>query len=400
MFQDRSSSGEPDPRSSILTAVVGDRRAEVELLLAASRPHADEAIQSRIAYLASTDIDWDYVAMQAVAHGTTALLYSNLRRAGVQIQTAEMKRLDHMARESANRSLYLLGELLKILAAFENAKIPAIPLKGATLAVTAYGDVSCRQFSDLDVLIQERDISRAREVLARLGFRCVHHSDWIEPYMRFGHELDFISSDGTVQVDLQWRFAKKWLSLPVDALTVWDHASSATIGGQSLRQASLEDTLLILCCHGYRHRWSRLKWIVDVAAFLHRFGERLDAIRLFERTQAHGGRRMVMLGLWLAQEVAGSVLPLSIQRSFAMDPKVECIGRAIIERLFDVPLAGPRGSHGLIAAVAFHLRARERLRDKLPAFVPLLSQVAYILRRQARHHAQRFLAVSSRICPP
>jgi hypothetical protein len=65
--------------------------------------------------------------------------------------------------------------------------------------------------------------------------------------------------------------------------------------------------------------------------------------------------------------------------------------------LFDVPL---RGSHGLIAAVAFHLRARERLRDKLPAFAPLLSHVTYTLRRQARHHAQRCLAVSSRICPP
>jgi Uncharacterised nucleotidyltransferase len=347
------------------------RRAEIELLVMASRPYTDQAAREKIASLASSSIDWQYVRMQAARHGISALVYFNLCSAGIPRHTADIERLARMARASANRSLYLLGELVKILAALEDQQIAAIPLKGPVLAVTTYGDVSRREFSDLDILIQERDIARARDMLASMGFRCAHHNDWIEPYLFFGHELDFVSNDGTVQVDLQWRFAKKWLPFPVDPATVWDHSVGVTVAGHTLRQPSLEDSLLILCGHGYRHCWSRLKWIVDISAFLQKFGNQIDEIKLFEQARKCGGLRLLALGLWLAQELGGSHLPPGIRRRCVMDSHVQALERAIVDRLFDDGPIGPRGSFGLLSTIAFHLRARERFGDKLPILAPL-----------------------------
>jgi hypothetical protein len=125
---------------------------------------------------------------------------------GLRLDAAQVAPVVRIARDTANRNLYLQGELIKILAAFQTHHIPAMPIKGPVLAMTVYGDLACRQFSDLDLLIHEHDIAQARALLARAGFRCIRHPQWIEPYLSFAHELDFIRDDGDIHVDLQWRF--------------------------------------------------------------------------------------------------------------------------------------------------------------------------------------------------
>jgi hypothetical protein len=53
----------------------------------------------------------------------------------------------------------------------ESYEIPAIAYKGPTLAVSAYGNLSLRQFGDLDILVQDRAYERARQLLIKQGFR-------------------------------------------------------------------------------------------------------------------------------------------------------------------------------------------------------------------------------------
>jgi len=373
-------------RESLAQSGADARCAEIELLLLGSRPHPDQYAWTRISALATGGLDWGYVTRQAVHHGTAALLYSNLCKAGVPAHAVELAQLKRIATDAANRSLYLFGELLRITAALEHAGIPAMPLKGPILAVTAYGDVSLRDFSDIDILVGEQDLHRARDVLLRLNFRCRHHKNWVEPYLLFGHELDFISPDNAVQVDLQWRFAKKWLSLPVDPIGVWSDVRSTTVAGQILRQPSPEANLLVLCGHGYRHAWSRLKWIMDISAFVHRYGDELDTTRLIAHARARGGLRLLSVAVWLAREVGGSAMGTLLERCCNEDGTVERLGRSIKNGLFAESSTGPRGSGGFLHTIVFHWLARERLKEKLPSARPLLTHAAYILRRQVRHH--------------
>jgi hypothetical protein len=367
-------------------------RAETALLMLAARPYPDQATQEAISHFLSSAIDWDYVCLQAARHGISALVYSNLCAAGMECSATQVAPLAQNARASANHGLYLMGELVKLVEAFGRVQIDVIPFKGPVLAITAFGNVSCRQFSDLDLFIQEGDLSRACEILVKLGFRCTRHLHWVKAYSSFGHELGFLSTAGDFEVDLQWRFAKKWLAFPIDPVSVWNRSTRISVAGYTMRQPCLEDTLLLLCGHGYRHCWSHLKWITDVAAFIHAFGKQLDWDGLIQRASQSGGLRLLRLGLWFAQRLGAASIPRSIADDALMDEHVCALGEKVMHRLFDdtVPL-GPHGRLSLPARVAFHLRARERLRDKLPAVKSLVAHFRYIVSRYVRHYARATL---------
>ena len=55
-------------------------------------------------------------------------------------------------------------ELIAVLKALEDELIPAMPFKGVVLGASIYHDLSARPAGDLDLLIHDRDLSRAATV--------------------------------------------------------------------------------------------------------------------------------------------------------------------------------------------------------------------------------------------
>ena len=70
----------------------------------------------------------------------------------------------------AIHALYLTAELLRILRLLDAHAIRAVPLKGPALAQSLYGDLALREFCDLDVLVQETDLRKARGLLEAQGY--------------------------------------------------------------------------------------------------------------------------------------------------------------------------------------------------------------------------------------
>jgi len=395
-MQDRTSvyptSGIAPSRMNTARLTNSTARPENELILLSSRRYTDAETLARIADLSKADLDWRYVLTQATRHGVSQLLYFNLRSAlGKDTSLAVMQPLAARFQITANHNLYLLGQLFDLLEDLNRNGIAAIPLKGPVLAITAFGDVSLREFSDLDLLVRWNDVDTTRNRLLQLGFRCQHHSDWIEPYLAFGHELGFRNSNDEFDVDLQWRFGKKWLSFPLNPDEVWGQGTFTTLEGRLIRQPSVQHHLMILCGHGYRHQWSQLKWISDVAAFLHVYRSRINWLQAIERARRAGGLRVLGLGLWLAKEVGGGALPDDVARSLITDTRIVHLGRTVSAQLFEGtgPIE-PHGHSGFIARLRFHMQARERIRDKLPLPAPLISHAQYQLSRYTRHYVRQW----------
>src|SRR6185503_8502263 len=107
--------------------------------------------------------------------------------------------------ENTHTNLLLTGELIKLLDSLDARGIPVIPLKGPTLAVRAYGDIGLRQFSDLDVLVRQSDVSRIQALLIENGFtphqRLTSAQD--AALQRFDCSCNFISKHG-VALDVHW----------------------------------------------------------------------------------------------------------------------------------------------------------------------------------------------------
>jgi Uncharacterised nucleotidyltransferase len=72
---------------------------------------------------------------------------------------------------NVQNSFFLTAELLKLLALFETHSISAVPFKGPILAASVYGNLSLRQFGDLDIFVHKEDIARAARLLVSQGYR-------------------------------------------------------------------------------------------------------------------------------------------------------------------------------------------------------------------------------------
>jgi hypothetical protein len=69
------------------------------------------------------------------------------------------------------RGQYLQREFLNIFAIFNKNRVEFIPIKGMALLEDIYGHCPVRPMADIDVLIKEESVFRAKEIFNSLGFR-------------------------------------------------------------------------------------------------------------------------------------------------------------------------------------------------------------------------------------
>lgn len=72
---------------------------------------------------------------------------------------------------------------------------------------------------------------------------------------------------------------------------------------------------------------------------------------------------MLALGLTLAQELLQASLPESVTRSISADKEARRLAKQVYHRLFDRQTA----LDSFLEKSRFHIRVRERLREKIPA---------------------------------
>ena len=149
-------------------------------------------------------------------------------------------------------NLALTGKLLKILELFREHHIPAIAYKGPALAQSAYGDITLRQFNDLDILTRKQDVGKIKELMLSNGCQPAWHLTESQEaaVLRLYYEYPFIWSDGAKLIEIHWQFAEPFFSFAFDLDEIWARSESVEIRGNYVCTLSLEDSLLVLCAHG------------------------------------------------------------------------------------------------------------------------------------------------------
>jgi hypothetical protein len=301
------------------------------------------------------------------------------------LPAAELRNLRRLDQAQTMRNAVMFQVLQDVLEKLESAGLSAMAVKGPTLAIRAYGNLSLRQFADLDVLIREDEVDAVREVLAGAGFRHVKTgAHW--RYLKFEAPAGFA-------IDLQWGLAPDWYRFPLDLRGIWTRARRIPLAGVEVLQPAREDQVLLLCAHAGKHCWSKLGWIADLNEFLQAEGENMDWRRLLEQARAVGGYRTLLLGLALSREVLDSELPASVDPLIAQDRRIERLAESVKERLNlgGESLAATYGNFATEDRWRFHMRSRERLSDRLAYLQHLLR-----LRGPRRRLARSMLAAGRR----
>ena len=357
------------PTLSQSNDVVATACPEIDLLLCCARSRIDAVMAERIRGLLREKIDWDFLLPIAVKHGAIPMLYQSLK--GVDADAVPQTVLDLLRQAfelNAQRNLFLTRELLRLLKQLAECDIPAVPFKGLVLAASVYGNLALRVFGDLDILVRKQDVGRAKQLVLSQDYRLLKPQLLMTPtqevaYLEFQHEYLFERKDGQVCVEIQWCFASRSFSLQLNPDRLWERLESVSLAGSELPNFSPEDVLLLLCVDGCKGRWNNLRRVCDVAELI-RARPDLNWSRLLEYASQLGSRRLLLLGLRLANELLGARLPEEIWQAIRADREVESLVCIVGERLF-VPVRGTGDALKRVLYPLFHLRARERWRDRI-----------------------------------
>src|ERR1700691_2994581 len=192
----------PEPRVPYNDA---RNQPEVELLLSCARTRITPEVSARIQETVAKDINWMSLIRLAMRHDVMPLLYHNLQKecpdsVPQNILAPLRARYQAQAAQAASR----VEELVRVLSLLEEQGIPAVPYKGPTLAQRLYGNVALREFGDLDIMILERDVMRAQELIRSNGYKFafLKNADKLEAYIQHNRELQMCRFDGN-ELELQ-----------------------------------------------------------------------------------------------------------------------------------------------------------------------------------------------------
>ena len=180
--------------------------------------------------------------------GVTALVAYAARP---HFSSTERAWCDQMLLQSWQRHDQGLAELDSVLAILDEAKIPAISLKGPLLARRHYQPCFLRKASnDIDVAVKSIDLERAYDAFVRAGYAPT--TTIREARLRYHHLA--MSHPSRRSVELHFRLSHQCLGIPVDEF--FDRAVQArTPSGRNTLILEPADELMHLVLHfAQRHK--------------------------------------------------------------------------------------------------------------------------------------------------
>ena len=300
----------------------------------------------------TSSLDWPRLLALAADQGLLPLLTQKLSHSGAGVIPGDTQQtLKSFFREQTIFDLRMLAELYRILDRFEGQGIAVMVTKGPVLAQRCYGFSFVRQYTDLDFVLRDADVLRATETLISLGYDAKVPPSAIRAGRPAG-EYAFTQLATKLLVELHTEKTFRYYPQPLSIEKLLRRKAIVRLGEQNVPALSIEDELLLISIHGAKHFWERLLWIADVAALITH--DPIDWDRAAGIARAVDAQRMFRLALLLAKNVAGAILPSSIQIDVESDAGAVRMAQQIAERLLHVDEA----PMGLVSRALFRVKMR------------------------------------------
>jgi hypothetical protein len=328
---------------------------EIDALLACGAAPSDAT--SRVSEALARPVDWPLLLDLADGHGMLPLLSRAVSQCTAPvIPPAHLADLRARAAAKAMRSLYMTGELARVLRALDSAGLAPITFKGPTLAWLAYGNFGLRDSADLDIYVPRAQVAAAVEILAPEGYQ--RKSPGCFVWLRGECEMALDRRSPDCEIDLHWLFSPRYF-LEFDARRAAERSILLRAPGLTARTLCPEDLLLFLAVHSGRECWMLVRSICDVAALVRNCPlDWDDVVR-----EAGRGRcwRALAVGLRLAAGLFDAPVPPEILDRARRDETAARIAARVEATLY----AQPANYSGAPGGALLQLGMLETALDKL-----------------------------------
>jgi hypothetical protein len=247
---------------------------EFDLVLACLRWPQEAADGDRIQRLAQQPIRWPHVLEIVDHHKVVPLFSRNLETfAPGYLPDEQAAVLRASVVENAHTCLSRTAHLVALHRLFREEQIDLRIFKGIPLAMAAFQDPTLRDAGDIDLLVAEKDIFKAGEILEARGYVRFEPQARLTPRRLrsyLAHQKDFSYEHPTagLVIDLHWRLFRNAF-LPANAGLKEVGEDWINLGSERIPTFPAQRLLLYLCVHGALDGWLRLKWLADIGALLH-----------------------------------------------------------------------------------------------------------------------------------
>jgi hypothetical protein len=294
------------------------------------------------------------------------LLYRNLKNTcSDTVPKSYLQQLRDLFLNNAARNVFLTSRLLGILNLFKENDITALPFKGPLLAESVYGDLSSRQFADLDILVRKRDALKAKDLLISDAYNpeIKLSAEQAGAYLRSEDNFILTSDDGTIIIELHWDMSGTYAPVPLELEAFEGRLETASLDGKEVRNLCPEDQLLYLCIHGCKDNWEALDHVCCIAEVLRHYPS-MDWECVMQLAAKLRCERMILLGFFLAYDLLDAPFPDSILERVKADSKIKKLAAKVSDNLFRENGESPE--NGITSRFSFfHIAVRAKLSDKI-----------------------------------
>ena len=114
------------------------------------------------------DVSWEAVYAFAKRHSVSALAFYALRTRKDELPAALAEEWEEQNAKLLAQYINQEHELSQLCSMFDQEQIPYMPLKGSCIR-DLYPEPYLREMSDLDIMVQEKDITAASSIAQTMG---------------------------------------------------------------------------------------------------------------------------------------------------------------------------------------------------------------------------------------
>jgi hypothetical protein len=303
----------------------------------------------RIANALRSKIDWAVLSSLAEAHSVRLRLIhalSELHWIGIPAETK--RSLLVFLQLHKVHCLQVAGELIRVSDQLSQRAIRFATFKGASLAVGLYGDLSLREFDDIDLIVDKQQIACVEDILSSLGYRpALGSSVFREAFLSYQRQFTFVrENDASLAIDLHWHFAGRCMPFPISSDEIWNNLDQLHIGGRVVPTLGRADLGLLLAGHGAKEGWRRLGWLGDFAMFIEKNPD-LDWRTLLHRARRRASGRSLLVGWQLAAQLLGTRVDARLLELAENNIRARGAAEALMPRIrTGYPVTGSEGVFG------------------------------------------------------
>ena len=315
-------------------------------------------------YVQNSDFSIQQLLALANAHGILPLVYKTLQNHHVSHFKYDdvLSAFKQYYLTIAHKNMLMSAELIKILNLLRQNRIEALAFKGPALSQMAYGDITLRQFGDLDILIRRSDMLTLIDILTTNGYTPQIELDtkMQASIIDTLNVIGFYKNTTRTLIEVHWELLSKNYAITWDDHALWAQKKECVINHTNIPVLPPQEQLLYLCVHGSKHLFERLEWICDIDRSVRAYPD-IDWTTLLQTAKKRGIKRMFCLGMALCEQFFGLTLPDMVQTEMQKDKTLAKLISKIIEINFSHH--AQEGKNYGYFMLMWHIR--ENLSDKL-----------------------------------